>query len=148
MFLPWSSPRADRPARVPPSQRRRHRPTLERLEERCLLSADFTMVQPRLHSLLAAVRDAVTTEVYGVDLPLAGSSFQNSGQAKFLAAIDSTVNQELLADNPTTAAALRTSLFTALNGLGLFPAGSTAAQVITIDSTDANNVKFTMHLAH
>jgi hypothetical protein len=115
------------------------RPEYDRLEDRCLLAADFTQVKAKLDSLLSTLQSAVNTEALGKSLPIVGQQLGGAtdAQLEFLKAIQTDVDG-VLTGKETDAKTIQTELQTSLASL---LGGS-----VNVDANNPDDVKFTMHL--
>src|SRR6266849_4817776 len=80
--------------RFRPRYRRQFRPCVERLEERYLLSVDFSQVQQQLPGVLNNLQQAVTQNLLPT-LPLVGDSLKNAPAAKLIDALKNQLQPNL-----------------------------------------------------
>jgi Ca2+-binding RTX toxin-like protein len=115
-----------------------YRPSLERLEDRTLLTGpDYSMVKQGLDGVLGGLQAAASGRILGIDIPIVGAALKDSTEAKFFDAFKTSIDAAM-GTAPASADDVKNDLNTAL--------GISAPNTITIDSTDPNDVKFKVHL--
>jgi hypothetical protein len=117
---------------------------VERLEDRCVPSANFNLVQQDLDVILNNYQNVVTGGVLGAAIPLIGTALKNTPEAQFITSIRSAVDTELTGVTLSSAADVQQHLYHAFttHGLSLL-ASQSDIHVVTHNDSD---VEFTMHL--
>jgi hypothetical protein len=119
------------------------RPAVECLEDRCLLSVDYTQIQTQLPTLLNAMQSAVTQTILADPMPLVGSGLKSNSSAAFLNPIATNLGTFLKGKPSPTPQQVQDALFTTLNGMKLFPTSSTENQDVQV-SPDGS--EFVVHI--
>jgi hypothetical protein len=146
--------RPTHPARRSARATRRQRPArpwaLEGLEERRLLTLDFSQVKAQLPGLLDHMQSAVTQQILADSLPMVGGALQNpvnNNPAKLLDTIGNQLGPSLPANSNATAGDVQNALYNTLNGMNLFPQGSQEGQDVQVVQQGPNDYEFKVHLA-
>ncbi len=125
------------------------RPRVETLEDRCVPAIDFSQVKAQLPGLLQNMQSALTQEVLADRMPLVGSGLQSpaNNPAMVLSTLASTLGPVLPTSNTAPASQVQDAIYNALNGLHLFPPGSTEAQDVEVVPITHDDYEFKVHIA-
>jgi Ca2+-binding RTX toxin-like protein len=129
-----------------PCSRRLVRPNCERLEERSLLSVDFSQAHAQLPGLLDNLQSLVTQTVLADRMPLVGTGLQSDPNAQFLTPIATALGKALPTSPSATAKQVQDALFNTLKGMNLFPGQNTEDQDVQVVPS-ADGTEFKVHIA-